>query len=204
MNGTRHRDVDEYLQRLRRSMGDLPFERRDEILAEIDEHVSELLAETSATTDAEVRNVLDRVGDPDDIAAEARDRLGINQVTRSEPPRTSWPDIAALTLLVVGSLMITLASSPEAMLVAWMAAVVLLWISDVWSRSDKVTVTLILLVGGLGAVAIQDAREPEGFIYFASILLAAVLPPALLGLKLRRAHLAGGGRCGPPAGGRER
>ena len=36
MNGTRHREVGEYLRRLQRSMADLPAERRDEILAEIE------------------------------------------------------------------------------------------------------------------------------------------------------------------------
>jgi uncharacterized membrane protein len=191
MNGTRHRDVDEYLQRLRRSMGDLPFDRRDEILAEIDEHVSELLAETSATTDADVRKVLERVGDPEDIAAEAKERLGINPLPRSERPRTGWTDIAAVTLVVLGTVMITIVSSTEAMLAAWIGAVVLLWMSDVWSSTDKVAVTLVLSAGGLGAIAMQDAGDPEGFVYLAIILVAAVWPPIHLGLKVRRARMAG-------------
>lgn len=63
MNGTRHREVGEYLRRLQRSMGDLPAERREEILAEIEEHIAEDLAENPAATDADVRNLLERVGD---------------------------------------------------------------------------------------------------------------------------------------------
>ena len=96
MNGTRHRQVDEYLQRLDRSMRDLRAERRDEILTEIDQHISELLAESPAATDAQVRNVLERVGDPEDIAAEARDRLDTRAVAQSDRSRTSWTDIAAV------------------------------------------------------------------------------------------------------------
>jgi uncharacterized membrane protein len=44
VNGIRHREVGEYLRRLQRSMGDLPAERREEILAEIEEHIAEDLA----------------------------------------------------------------------------------------------------------------------------------------------------------------
>jgi uncharacterized membrane protein len=82
VNGTRHREVGEYLRRLQRSMGDVPAERREEILAEIEEHIAELLAENPAETEADVRNVLERVGDPEDIAAEARERFEITPVTR--------------------------------------------------------------------------------------------------------------------------
>ena len=64
MNGTRHREVGEYLRRLQRSMEDVPAERREEILAEIEEHIAELLAENPAETDADLRNVLECVGHP--------------------------------------------------------------------------------------------------------------------------------------------
>jgi len=187
MNGTRHREVGEYLARLERSMADLPAVRRDEILVEIDEHISELLAENPRATDAEIRNALERVGDPEDIAAEARDRLEISPVTRFRRPETSWTDIAAVTLLVLGSVMIFLFSRPEGMLVAWVAAVPLLWISEVWRTRDKTRVTLVVSAGAFSALLIPGAGD-EGFVYFAIILFAAIWPPAYLGLKLRQAH----------------
>jgi hypothetical protein len=96
MNGTRQREVGEYLRRLQRSMGDLPAQRRDEILAEIEEHIASGLAEFPSPTEADVRNVLERVGDPDDIAAEARERFGI------KPAERSWTDPAAIILLLIG------------------------------------------------------------------------------------------------------
>jgi uncharacterized membrane protein len=187
MNGTRHRQVDEYLQRLDRSMRDLRAERRDEILTEIGEHISELLAENPAATDAEVRNVLERVGDPEDIAAEASDRLGTRAVARSDRFRTSWTDIAAVALLVLGTLLITPFYRPEAMVVAWTAALVLVWMSDVWSTRDKIGVTLLLPAGALSAILIQDSGD-EGIVYFAIIVLAAIWPPSRLGLMLRHAR----------------
>ena len=189
MNGTRHREVGEYLRRLQRSMADLPAERRDEILAEIDEHIAELLSEHPAATDADVRNVLERVGDPEDIAAEARERLDVGPATWTTRQRASWTDIAAVTLLVLGFAMITPFYRPEGLAVAWGAAIVLMWISEVWSTHEKIRVTLVLPAGVLCAVAIQGAGD-EGFLYFAIILFASIWPPVHLGLKLRQANRA--------------
>jgi uncharacterized membrane protein len=187
VNGTRHREVGEYLRRLQRSMGDVPAERREEILTEIEEHIAELLAENPAETEADVRNVLERVGHPEDIAAEARERFDIIPVTRFRRPTASWTDIAAVTFLVLGSLMIVLLYHREWMIVAWGTATVLLWLSDVWSVRDKILVTLVLPAAAFSAVAIQGAGD-EGFVYFAIILFASIWPPARLGLMLRRAN----------------
>ena len=188
MNGTRHREVGEYLRRLQRSMGDVPAERREEILAEIEEHIAELLAENPAETEPDVRNVLERVGHPEDIAAEARERFDIIPVTRFRRPAASWTDIAAVSLLVLGSLMIVLLYHREWMIVAWGAATVLLWLSDVWSARDKILVTLVLPAAAFSAIAIQGSGD-EGLAYFAIILFASIWPPARLGLKLRRANV---------------
>jgi uncharacterized membrane protein len=143
MNGTRHREVGEYLRRLQRSMGDLPAERRDEILAEIEEHISEDLAERPAATDADVRNVLERVGDPGDIAAEARERFGI------KPARRSWTDPAAVILLLIGGFTI----------IGWFVGVVLLWISDAWNTRDKIIGTLVVPGGLAGALGVGLASS---------------------------------------------
>jgi HAAS domain-containing protein len=83
--------VEEYLAHLRRSMTDLPAGRRSEIVEEIRQHIEEMLAEAGqGASDADVRNILDRVGNPDEIAAEARERFGIKPAT----PR--WTDTAAV------------------------------------------------------------------------------------------------------------
>jgi uncharacterized membrane protein len=202
MNGTRHREVGEYLRRLQRSMGDLPAERRDEILAEIEEHISEDLAERPAATDADVRNVLERVGDPGDIAAEARERFGI------KPARRSWTDPAAVILLLIGGFTI----------IGWFVGVVLLWISDAWNTRDKIIGTLVVPGGlagalgvGLASVAVREgscgpvettvapgacATVPStdgtvvGLILAVLVVIAPIATAVYLSLRLRRARLA--------------
>jgi len=201
MNGTRHREVDEYLRRLQRSMADLPAERRDEILAEIEGHIAEDLAERPGATEADVRNVLERVGDPADIAAEARERFGI------KPTRRSWTDPAAIILLLIGGFTI----------IGWFVGVVLLWISDAWTTRDKIIGTLVVpggLAGALGvgvaSVAVREgscgpveitvapgpcATAPStgsvvGLILVVLIVIAPIATAVYLSLRLRQARLA--------------
>jgi hypothetical protein len=83
-----------------------------------------------------VRNVLGRLGDPADIAAEARYRFGV------EPRKHGGVlEVSALILLLVGGIVIPLAG--------WLIGVVLLWVSRVWSTRDKLIGTLVV-PGGLG------------------------------------------------------
>ncbi len=60
--------VDDYLRRLEAAAGDLPRERRKELVAEIEEHVEAALAESGDDKPA-VRDVLERLGSPEEIAA---------------------------------------------------------------------------------------------------------------------------------------
>src|SRR4051812_37301814 len=136
MNGTKMRPVDSYLRRLDRSMRDLPSGRRNEILDEVAEHIDESLSEIESPTDADVRNVLERVGDPDDIAAEARERFGIRPVQRR------WTDTAAIVLLLLGGFTV----------IGWFVGVVFLWISAAWTLRDKLIGTFVV-PGGLAVSA---------------------------------------------------
>jgi hypothetical protein len=64
--------VDDYLSRLEAAASHLPRERRRELVGEIREHVEAGLAEAGDDETA-VRNVLERLGPPEEIAAAAGD-----------------------------------------------------------------------------------------------------------------------------------
>lgn len=66
----RDRLVDDYLRRLEAAAAHLPRERRAELIGEIEEHVDAALAE-AGDDEAAVRNVLERLGSPEEIAAAA-------------------------------------------------------------------------------------------------------------------------------------
>jgi len=65
--------VAEYLRRLDVAAAPLPPDRRTELVAEIAEHIAHARASGQAPDEATLRELLDRLGEPDDIVAEARD-----------------------------------------------------------------------------------------------------------------------------------
>jgi uncharacterized membrane protein len=131
--------VDDYIQRLERSMHDVPASRRNEIVAEIREHLNETLAHLPPdATEADVRNAIESVGEPDDIASEARDRLGIR------PVQARWTDTAAVILLPIGGVILPF--------FGWVIGLIFLWMSSVWTTKEKILGTLIVPGGLLPAL----------------------------------------------------
>jgi uncharacterized membrane protein YphA (DoxX/SURF4 family) len=191
-----------YLQDLESQLQDLPAGRRRELLDEVGEHIAAARADLDPETEAGVRTLLERLGDPADIAAEARERSGVPP-PRSRVP-TPWLEIVAVVALVVPFL-------------GWLLGVVLVWVSRIWTIGDKLVGTfagLSWVLAGLGVVMAPLARSgsgsplgsppvdlaAEGPELLAVLLVVApfVLPfvaAVYLGLRLRRLTAA----AGPPA-----
>jgi hypothetical protein len=143
-------EIEHYLKRLSKAARDLPRARRRELLSEIEQHIRETLIETPADNEAEMLTLLDRLGDPEEIAAAASGQTGVARSTTME----TW----AIILLLLGGFVF---------LVGWLAGVVLLWSSNLWTRRDKLIGTLVIpggfstgllvvwlvLVGGIGGHA---------------------------------------------------
>jgi uncharacterized membrane protein len=126
--------VDRYLRDLREDLRDLPRSRQDELVADIREHIDTALAEEPVRDESTVKNVLERLGDPADIASEARERMGIR------PVKAGFRETAAVILLPIGGVLIPL--------FGWIAGLILLWSSPVWTSRDKWIGSLII-PGGL-------------------------------------------------------
>jgi hypothetical protein len=126
--------VDRYLHDLDEELRDLPDARRKELLGEIREHIDSALAEAPPGDEADVRNVLERLGEPADIAEEARQRFGI---VRAKP---GLRETLALILLPIGGVIVPV--------LGWIVGAILLATSNVWTNREKV-VGLLLFPGGL-------------------------------------------------------
>ena len=133
MSRTADQLVDDYLRRLDAELRALPQARRHEVLEEISEHIAEARADLDASDEAAIRNLLDRVGDPAEIAAEARERFGM------PAPHAGARETIAVILLLLGGFV---------GFVGWIVGLILLWISDVWSTRDKLIGTFVV-PGGL-------------------------------------------------------
>ena len=128
-----------YLRRLRRAARRLPRSRRDELLDEIAEHIGQ----ARATGAAPLREVLDGLGDPTEIAAAA------GPVRRG---RLAGPEAAAIVLLLFGGFVF---------LVGWLAGLILLWVSPRWRWPDKLLGTLVW-PGGYVAVLLLAVLPTTG------------------------------------------
>lgn len=65
--------VDDYLRRLQAAAASLPTYRREELVSDIRDHVQEALRRAPADDTAAVRNALERLGSPEEVAAAAID-----------------------------------------------------------------------------------------------------------------------------------
>jgi hypothetical protein len=131
--------VDDYLGRLESELADLPRARRAELLDEIREHIAAAQAELEPGDEAGLRTILERLGDPADIAAEARERSDV------QPRQGRGLEIAALLVMLLGGAIIPV--------IGWLAGVALLWASNVWTTREKLIGTLVP-PGGIGVALI--------------------------------------------------
>ena len=182
--------VQRYLAQLDAALQGVDASRREEILAEVHEHIEQGRDGLDTDGAADVRTLLARVGDPAAIAAEAG---------APSPDSRRW-DAWAPWLIIFG---------PVAGGLGWIAGIAILWTSPTWSQRDKLIATvvppagLVALFFGLVAALSAAAGCPEHAAagcttrgvtlpLGAAILLAAaglaahVLPPLHLMRKRRR------------------
>jgi hypothetical protein len=167
--------VRRYLAQLDAALQGVDASRREEILAEVHEHIEQGRDGLDTDDAASVRTLLSRVGDPAAIAAEAG---------APSPDSRRW-DAWAPWLIIFG---------PVASGLGWIAGIVILWTSPTWSQRDKLIATVVSPAGLValffGLVAAMGGRRlalPLGVAILVAVagLAAHVLPPVHL-MRTRR------------------
>jgi hypothetical protein len=142
--------IDGYLARLRVAATDLPSGVREELIEDMRAHIAEARAREPEETDATILNILDRLGEPDAVVAEAGgrpDAFGSGQASgRAEPYRPGVLEVA--TVILVPFL--------------WPIGVILLWMSPAWRWRDKLIATLVPPGGYIGLSFILGAAVTSG------------------------------------------
>jgi uncharacterized membrane protein len=112
--------VEDYLGAVSYACRDLPRERRDDLVSDLREHIAAARTVLYQPTEAAVRTILDRLGEPSAIAAEARIAEGLDpagpapaaaRVANRDTPPYRWMSkpmspatvafLVALTLLAI-------------------------------------------------------------------------------------------------------
>ena len=137
--------VRDYLGRLDTAAARLPPSRRAELTVEVHGHIEAALAEAGSRDDITVRNILERLGTPDEIvAAEAGTEAGWTGVpdgaaaSGGSRGRLGAIEVVAILLLTVGAFLLPF--------VGPLLGLVFVWLSDRWTRGQKLIATLIVVV----------------------------------------------------------
>jgi uncharacterized membrane protein len=187
--------VDHYLKDLETELRGLPGNRRREILDEVGEHITQARAALDAETEAAIRTVLERLGDPADIAAEARDRFGVQAA--SPRPTIPWLEVLALTMLVLVPFSLMLGMSALVPVLSWLVGLALLWRSHIWTSRDKRIGTLLATLAAIGVGALNVVALASPLLLLGSLLFIALTLSAVIYLATRlRARLAVGPATG--------
>jgi hypothetical protein len=209
MSATSDKLVERYLKHLDVELDDLPRDRRREIVDEISGHIAEARADLEHETESDVRNILEGLGDPAEIASDARERFEVAPPPEPAKKEPGWVEVGALIMLLVGGLVLPV--------IGWFVGVILLWTSNIWNTRDKIIGT-IFVPGGLGLVvllgtltfsaggscgevgelgsqpfgnACADQGTSGGEVFGIAVLIALLLAPiastAYLAVRMRRA-----------------
>lgn len=123
-----------YLDELDRALSGLPRDRRTEIVRDIRSHIDVALADRGEPSAADVEQVLEELGTPQEIAEAAYAEQPLGR------PRMAGRDVFTVIALLIGGIVVPF--------IGWVIGVVLLWVSTAWRTKDKVIGTL-LVPGGL-------------------------------------------------------
>jgi uncharacterized membrane protein len=136
--------IDDYLGRLRSAAEPLAVDRRMELVDEVREHIAAAIAEAGRRDESTVRNVLDRLGQPEQIVAAEADPDALARTRADAPPsgtaqtRTWGPvELTALLFLTLGSILLPF--------VGPLIGLVFVWLSNQWTMRNKAIATAIVL-----------------------------------------------------------
>jgi uncharacterized membrane protein len=135
--------VNDYLVRLEAAAWPLNADRRRELLAEVREHIESSLAESGTRDEVTTRNVLERLGAPEEIVAAEVGAAGggsqvVTVVRAPERPRWGASEVAAIAFLTAGAVFLPL--------IGPLIGLAFVWSADAWSTRQKWVATTIVAV----------------------------------------------------------
>lgn len=117
--------VEGYFARLEMALADVDPARGHELVDDLRGHVFEARAALTGETDQDLFAILDRLGDPTELAREVDGPAPLAPATSAA--RSGLLELAAVVLA----------------LLVWPAGMILTWLSHVWSEREKIVATLI-------------------------------------------------------------
>jgi hypothetical protein len=187
-----------HLKELKRELRGLPRHRRRMFLKEVQTRIAASRSALSSESEAETRRMLERLGHPADVAAEAHDFA-------ARPLRRSAFEDGTLILLSPLVILVAVFVTPV-LLLGGVAGIIMLWLSRAWTAGEKLIGMLLsgasFIWAGIGFdLQIHDPEAGTAGVVLAVSLLVFFLlvqmVPAIVGviylerkLRVRAAHSA--------------
>jgi uncharacterized membrane protein len=134
--------VQDYLGRLEAASWPLAADRRGELIGDVREHIDAALAEAGRRDEITTRNVLERLGAPEEIVAAEVDSERGRGAGWTRPPDASRTDsrwgpleIAAIGFLTIGAVALPFFGP--------IVGLMLVWLSGRWTTRQKAVATLL-------------------------------------------------------------
>ncbi|MFH8840681.1 HAAS signaling domain-containing protein [Streptomyces sp. NPDC017868] len=187
MTGTEHPLVTDYLATIEREASFLPAGRREELLADLREHLA--VAVGDEEDPAAVRTALERLGSPSAIVAAARaeEPEAPAATATVAAPKTQPRTRAVVTAVLLGLTGFAGLGGSLPAVAALIVGLILLWTSDAWDRGTKVLATSLTLatpiVVALGGLFLAARFGPTELL---TILVLGIALPATAAVRLLR------------------
>lgn len=134
--------IGDYLRRLDAAAWPLPADRKAELAGEVREHIDAALGEAGRRDEATLRNVLERLGPPEEIVAaevsdETQARPHATSPVASAQPGVGAIEIIAILLLTLGGFLLPL--------IGPVIGLAFVWLSPAWSTRVKLVVSAVVI-----------------------------------------------------------
>jgi hypothetical protein len=159
-----------YLKRLEAELAWLPTSRRKELTGQITDHIDEARGQLTDETDADLLSIIDRLGEPEEISAEARARFELTTATPGP--------VEIVAILLIGAGGVVFPYLP----IAWLIGTGLVWRSKSWSAREKYFGAYLPLVLGLAILLISALAGGGGGQGMGILILGALVSGILLPL----------------------
>ena len=135
--------IGDYLRRLDAAAWPLPADRKAELADEVREHIDAALSEAGRRDEATLRNVLERLGPPEEIvAAEVSGEPPARPLASGSAGTTAQPGVGAIEIIAI--LLLTLGGFLLP-LIGPVIGLAFVWLSPAWSTRVKLVVSAIVI-----------------------------------------------------------
>lgn len=149
--------VRDYLGRLEAAALPLPPNRRAELAGEVRQHIEMALDEAGVRDEVTVRNVLERLGAPDEIIAAEQGSAAPAPMPATAARGSTWGavEIVGILLLTLGAVLLPI--------IGPLIGLVFVWASAQWTNRQKMIATgIVVVLMALPIVLLLGVRAGSG------------------------------------------